>query len=87
MLSTPEAAVGWGIIRFMNRLRMKHRLDQIFIDECHVIVNTLLAFRPIWPRRERLGLSSYVSRGGNIRERIAGLLFFSLLSPTMPSCI
>jgi hypothetical protein len=39
VLVMPESAVSQTFITFINRKLWSHKLDQIVIDECHVILN------------------------------------------------
>ncbi|PVI04177.1 hypothetical protein DM02DRAFT_640075 [Periconia macrospinosa] len=41
VLVTPESAVGKAFGQFINRQRAMGRLDQIVVDECHVILDSL----------------------------------------------
>jgi hypothetical protein len=43
---TPESAVRKGFRDFINLLRQTHRLDRIFIDECHSVLASSATFRP-----------------------------------------
>jgi superfamily II DNA helicase RecQ len=45
VLVTPEAALGDGFASFMHQLLALGRLDRIFIDECHVMLNESSSFR------------------------------------------
>jgi superfamily II DNA helicase RecQ len=45
VLVTPESAVGEEFATFLNRLRATRQLDQIVIDECHIILNRRYTFR------------------------------------------
>ncbi|PKX96294.1 uncharacterized protein P174DRAFT_509563 [Aspergillus novofumigatus IBT 16806] len=52
MLVTPESAVSPDFQMFLNRLRWTRRLDQIVINECHVVLNSQHNF---WPQMAQLG--------------------------------
>jgi superfamily II DNA helicase RecQ len=39
VLVTPESAVGEAFATFLNRLQATRQLDQIVIDECHIVLN------------------------------------------------
>ncbi|PKX88400.1 uncharacterized protein P174DRAFT_426093 [Aspergillus novofumigatus IBT 16806] len=52
MLVTPESAVSPDFQMFLNWLRWTRRLDQIMIDECHVVLNSQ---RDFWPQMSQLG--------------------------------
>jgi superfamily II DNA helicase RecQ len=46
VLVTPESALKKGFRDFINLLRATHRLDRIFIDECHSVLASSATFRP-----------------------------------------
>ena len=45
VLVTPESAVSVSFRTFLNRLRNAQRLDRIYIDECHVVLNDSETYR------------------------------------------
>jgi superfamily II DNA helicase RecQ len=45
MFVTPEAAVSEAFGQYINQQRAIERLDQIVINECHVILDSLNKFR------------------------------------------
>jgi superfamily II DNA helicase RecQ len=45
VLVTPERAVSDESGTFLNRIKMRGRLDRVVIDECHVMFNKGLGFR------------------------------------------
>ncbi|KAK5711684.1 hypothetical protein LTR17_018265 [Elasticomyces elasticus] len=45
VLVTPESAVNEAFMTFLNRSKAVRQLDQIVIDECHVVLNQMFNFR------------------------------------------
>jgi superfamily II DNA helicase RecQ len=45
VLVTPESAVREEFATFLNQLRATQQLDQIMVDECHIVLNRRYDFR------------------------------------------
>lgn len=52
VLVTPESAVTGDFFKFLNQQQLVQQLDQIVIDECHVMLNDWADF---WPKLQQLG--------------------------------
>jgi superfamily II DNA helicase RecQ len=46
MLVTPESAVTKTFNIYINRLQGTYQLDRVVIDECHIVLDSRLEFRP-----------------------------------------
>jgi superfamily II DNA helicase RecQ len=46
VLVTPESLSTGGFQDFLNRLIVRQQLDRVFVDECHVVLDSTDTFRP-----------------------------------------
>ena len=46
LLITPESAISQRFLEFLGRQKMQNNLDRIFIDECHILLDSTAVFRP-----------------------------------------
>jgi superfamily II DNA or RNA helicase len=68
---TPEKAVDEAFSSYLSRLKQARQLDRIVIDECHVVLNDQLHFRP------------HLQRLGQLAQGETQML---LLTATLPPC-
>jgi superfamily II DNA helicase RecQ len=46
VLVTPESLLTGSFQDFLNRLIVRQQLDQVFVDECHIVLDSTDTFRP-----------------------------------------
>ena len=80
ILVTPESAVTEDFYIFINRLKQTRRLNQIVIDECHVILNNQRNFRSELRQLRQLNYTQ-------IQIVLLTAMLFSILERILLQCI